>query len=593
MNGNGRTRVNGVDGHHRPQNWSVTWDESTTGNNIPGALLAKVIIAILEVGKLAWRFSAILITFQCLLGVTIFLGVIYMLIRPFSPRTYRRLACSLGESSFLDAVALLMPNVKLCLTGDSDVPSPIGTSVLVCNHAMEGDWWTILMLGRCIGLRGGLKVFLRNEMFGPSESPTNGHSPPSSSRNFELSHRHGRMPLAGTTRRSQSTSSFIDGTNGTTDFRGGDRHASSPSLHLLAPDLSSTGPSTPRLPRASYEHQGPLTQTFVRCLLKTLLEFPCLSPESGSGYVKDRDGLFELLRDFAQEERSCPVQFLLFPEGWSAATFEDIQGGSNSPPDTEGNDMALRRKLLQAKSNAFAKREGRPQLRHLLLPRTTGFNASLESLRASSPVVYDVTIAYLGYDGLVPISLFDLSFSSLWRLTGSQMPQEVHIRIKKYSMEEVLQDASWLDKIWAEKDRLLRHFYRHQNFPSSDRRGFCKLRVFDTRWHCLEGSLVSLVRLSLIPCCVPLLLLFSIPIAWILFWLWIWYKIILSTFFPNFLGGSGINTSSGDSRRGANGNPDGRDSVDGGSSDRGGETTPYCPATPFATPMVPNTSFSK
>jgi len=65
MNGNGRTRVNGVDGHHRPQNWSVTWDESTTGNNIPGALLAKVIIASLEVGKLAWRFSAILITFQC------------------------------------------------------------------------------------------------------------------------------------------------------------------------------------------------------------------------------------------------------------------------------------------------------------------------------------------------------------------------------------------------------------------------------------------------------------------------------------------------------------------------------------------------
>jgi precorrin isomerase len=43
-------------------------------------------------------------------------------------------------------------------------------------------------------------------------------------------------------------------------------------------------------------------------------------------------------------------------------------------------------------SNEFAKREGRPQLKHLLLPRTTGFNASLESLRASSPVVYDVTM---------------------------------------------------------------------------------------------------------------------------------------------------------------------------------------------------------
>ena len=37
-------------------------------------------------------------------------------------------------------------------------------------------------------------------------------------------------------------------------------------------------------------------------------------------------------------------------------------------------------------------------MRHMLLPRTTGFYDSLESLREISPVVYDVTLAYKGYD---------------------------------------------------------------------------------------------------------------------------------------------------------------------------------------------------
>jgi hypothetical protein len=418
--------------------------------------------------------------------------VIYVTIRPFSPRTYRRLACHLGEASFLDAVAVLMPNVKLCLTGDSDVPSPIGTSVLVCNHVMDGDWWTILMLGRCIGLRGGVKVFLRNELFGSSQSPnpSTANSPHGSLRknmnvnmngtntnissinrfglpsvnSSMMNRRHSPPGLSSSSKRSKSTSSFtVDGHNDGNDtnangvssasaassssstpgFRtstgggGGStyvgsadiRHSSTPALHLLAPDCASSHahaharahdhPSS----RSSRHHHapsqptGPLTQTLVRYLLKTLLEFPCLSAESGPGYVKDRNGLFQLLRDFAQEERSCPVQFLLFPEGWSAPagnhssstvaeeeTTTQIQAAAdaagagaananaNDAHTNQHNLMALRRKLLQAKSNEFAKREGRPQLQHLLLPRTTGFNASLESLRASSPVVYDVTI---------------------------------------------------------------------------------------------------------------------------------------------------------------------------------------------------------
>ena len=89
--------------------------------------------------------------------------ILYMTIRPFSQTLYRRLAATLGCASFLDAMTLLLPNMRLYLTGDSDVPAAVGTSLFVCNHVMDGDWWSILMLGRCVGLRGSIKVFLRNE----------------------------------------------------------------------------------------------------------------------------------------------------------------------------------------------------------------------------------------------------------------------------------------------------------------------------------------------------------------------------------------------------------------------------------------------
>jgi hypothetical protein len=89
-----------------------------------------------------------------------------------------------------------------------------------------------------------------------------------------------------------------------------------------------------------------------------------LSAESGSGYVKDRKGLFQLLCNFVQEERSCPIQLLLFPKGWPAplGTVEDETQNQANAADTSAanaqnqqNVMVLRRKMLQAKSNEFSK----------------------------------------------------------------------------------------------------------------------------------------------------------------------------------------------------------------------------------------------
>lgn len=402
----------------------------------------------------------------CTTGLALLVLILYMTIRPFSQSFYRRLASTLGCASFLDAMTLLLPNMRLYLTGDSDVPAAVGTSLFVCNHVMDGDWWSILMLGRCVGLRGSIKVFLRNEYLQVhAQKRTNSAGGSSAA----LVSRSEGSPSQLNKTVTFTRQAMCGGKNGNSSRNGSwNGHGSAPFL------LSASAQ-----------------------MLHTLLEFPILNENN---YIEDRADLFSLLKSFA-ETNGTPVHLLLFPEAWSLHDTTD-------------------HKAVLAKSNEFARREGRPQLKHLLLPRTTGFNASLESLRESSPVVYDVTIAYRGYDGTTR-SAAALSIYKLWCIL--RKPQEFHIRIKRYSMDEVLQDSSWLDKQWVEKDRLLGHFSRHQQFPT-DNRGFARHRAFDSRSFQVESSVLSLLRLMIIPLFVPIMLLLAIPIFWVVLWLWICFK---------------------------------------------------------------------
>lgn len=264
----------------------------------------------------------------CVFGCLTILTVLYVTVRPFSIPLYRRLAAQLGEGSFLDAMAILLPNTRLYLTGDSDLPSPVGTSVLVCNHLLDGDWWAVLMLGRCVGLRGSVKVFIRKEV-------------------VEINKRSNSDRQVVTIRNEP---------NG--------QQIASPKTVTFSRNVSGSC-------RANVSPQLALAGK----LLHLLLDFPLFSGENNKDYVSDRAELFQLLRSFAEGNGTPPVHLLLYPEGWC------LHDGSH-----------VDRKSVLAMSNEFAKREGRPQLKYLLLPRTTGFNASLESLRASSPVVYDVTM---------------------------------------------------------------------------------------------------------------------------------------------------------------------------------------------------------
>ncbi|PWB79051.1 MAG: hypothetical protein C3F15_00395 [Holophagae bacterium] len=111
---------------------------------------------------------------------------------------------------------------------------------------------------------------------------------------------------------------------------------------------------------------------------------------------------------------------------------------------------------LQA-SAEWAVARGLESTRHVLIPRTKGFVATIEGLGEYLDAVYDVTI---GYEGGVP---------TLWQyITGCV--QRIHLHVRRVPIEtlprveEELQ--AWLLARYREKDLLLEHFYLTGAFPA-------------------------------------------------------------------------------------------------------------------------------
>jgi 1-acyl-sn-glycerol-3-phosphate acyltransferase len=108
------------------------------------------------------------------------------------------------------------------------------------------------------------------------------------------------------------------------------------------------------------------------------------------------------------------------------------------------------------KSRRFAEENGFRPLRHLLLPRTKGFVATMQALPEHTDAVYDVTI---GYVRGVP---------SLWQWIKGYV-REVHVHVRRFPMRDIPRGeeeiASWLVKRFEEKDDLLDVYYRTGAFP--------------------------------------------------------------------------------------------------------------------------------
>lgn len=112
-------------------------------------------------------------------------------------------------------------------------------------------------------------------------------------------------------------------------------------------------------------------------------------------------------------------------------------------------------KLKRAQN--YAKEKGFNPPKHVLIPRTKGFTATVQALRDHIDAVYDVTIGYV--EG-VP---------TLWQWTKGQV-KRVNLHVRRYSINDLPQDnedlSLWLIKRFEEKDSLLEYYYNHGAFPN-------------------------------------------------------------------------------------------------------------------------------
>jgi 1-acyl-sn-glycerol-3-phosphate acyltransferase len=96
--------------------------------------------------------------------------------------------------------------------------------------------------------------------------------------------------------------------------------------------------------------------------------------------------------------------------------------------------------------------------RHVQIPRTKGFVATVEGLGEHLHAVYDVTIGYV--EG-VP---------TLWQLITGRV-RRIHVHVRRFPSDQLPRAdrelGDWLLALFLEKDLLLDHYYRCGSFPTS------------------------------------------------------------------------------------------------------------------------------
>jgi len=112
-----------------------------------------------------------------------------------------------------------------------------------------------------------------------------------------------------------------------------------------------------------------------------------------------------------------------------------------------------------AHSQKYARENNLMPPQHVLIPRTKGFVASVQSLRDYLDAVYDFTIGYV--EG-VP---------TIWQWIRGDV-QRVHVHVRRYAVDQLPREdealSRWLLRIFEEKDQLLSRYYENGSFPARD-----------------------------------------------------------------------------------------------------------------------------
>lgn len=133
----------------------------------------------------------------------------------------------------------------------------------------------------------------------------------------------------------------------------------------------------------------------------------------------------------------------------------------------EGTNLSA---TTRQKSASWAKKSGLTDMKHQLLPRSTGLQFCLQELKQTTNWLYDCTIAYEGIPtGQYGQDIFTLRSSFF----EGRPPKSVNMYWRRFKISDIPVDndeafARWLNNRWREKDYILEYFYKYNKFPAEE-----------------------------------------------------------------------------------------------------------------------------
>lgn len=133
----------------------------------------------------------------------------------------------------------------------------------------------------------------------------------------------------------------------------------------------------------------------------------------------------------------------------------------------EGTNLSA---STREKSKKWAEKNGLQDMKHQLLPRSTGLRFCLNELKDTNEWLYDCTIAY---EGVPPGQFGQDIFTLRSSFFEGRPPKSVNMHWRRFHIDSIpIQNTKafevWLRNRWREKDYMLEYFNRHNRFPAEE-----------------------------------------------------------------------------------------------------------------------------
>jgi 1-acyl-sn-glycerol-3-phosphate acyltransferase len=168
--------------------------------------------------------------------------------------------------------------------------------------------------------------------------------------------------------------------------------------------------------------------------------------------------------------------FIFLSRKWEddQRTFKKHLGKLNKPNDPmwliifpEGTNLS---ETTRERSKKWAEKNGLQDMKHQLLPRSTGLKFCLNELRETTKWLYDCTIAY---EGVPPGQFGQDIFTLRSTFFEGRPPKSVNMHWRRFHIDDIPYENTkafevWLRNRWREKDYMLEYFNRNNRFPAED-----------------------------------------------------------------------------------------------------------------------------